>query len=92
MTDWMRARPKLTAAIAGAVGLAILALVFVLASSGNKPSSKEPSDFGAPLPTEPTRAPVKLPTTSASPTTAAQAQKAADFILNTAQAPEEAAA
>lgn len=78
MTDWMRARPKLTAALAGAVGLAVLALVFVLASSGSKPS-KEPADFGAPLPTVPTRDPVKLPTTSpsASPSTAAQVQAAA---------------
>ena len=81
MTDWMRARPKLTAAIAGVVGLAIVALVFVLANSGNKPSSKEPSDFGAPLPTVPTRAPVKLPTTSAGPTSAADAQKAAHDAL-----------
>jgi hypothetical protein len=77
MTDWMRARPKLTAALAGVVGLAVLMLVFVLASSGNKPSSKEPADFGAPLPTVPTRSPAKLPTTTPSPSTAAQVQAAA---------------
>jgi hypothetical protein len=78
MTDWMRARPKLTAALAGAAALAILLLVVVLSSSGNKPSS-DGTDFGAPLPTEPTRAPVTLPTTSpsASPSTAAQVQAAA---------------
>ena len=78
MTDWMRARPKLTAAIAGAAALAILALVFVLVSGGDKPSSKEPADFGAPLP-EVTSTPVQLPTTSPSstPTSAAEVQKAA---------------
>ena len=77
MTDWMRARPKLAAALAGVAALAVLMLVFVLASSGNKPSSKEPADFGAPLPTVPTRAPVKLPTTTPSPSTAAQLHAAA---------------
>ncbi|RNL81298.1 hypothetical protein [Nocardioides marmorisolisilvae] len=79
MTDWMRARPKLTAALGGVVALAVLMLVFVLAGHGDKPSSKEPADFGAPLPTLPTRSPVKLPTTSpsASPSTAAQVQAAA---------------
>lgn len=76
MTDWMRARPKLTAAIAGAAVLAVLMLVVVLSSNGGKPS-KEPADFGAPLPTQPTRSPVKLPTTTPSPTSAAQLQKAA---------------
>jgi hypothetical protein len=78
MTDWMRARPKLTAALAGLVGLAILTLVVVMVSSGNKPSSKEPADFGAPLPTAPSRSPVKLPTTTptTSPSTAAQVQAA----------------
>lgn len=73
----MRARPKLTAALAGAVALAVLALVVVLSSSGGTPSSKEP-DFGAPLPTVPTRSPVTLPTTTptGSPSTAAQVQEA----------------
>ena len=77
MTDWMRARPKLTAALAGVVALAVLVLVFVLANSGDKPSTKEPADFGAPLPTAPTRAPVKLPTTTPTPSTAAEVQAAA---------------
>jgi hypothetical protein len=81
MTDWMRARPKLTAALAGAAVLAVLTLVFVLASGGSKPSSKEPSDFGAPLPTAPTRSPVKLPTTTPTPSTAAEYQKAAQDAL-----------
>jgi len=79
MTDWMRARPKLTAALAGTAALAILVLVFVMVSGGNKPSSKEPTDFGAPLPTLPSRSPVTLPTTTptATPTTAAQVREAA---------------
>ena len=79
MTDWMRAHPKLTAALGGVAALAVLMLVFVLAGSGDKPSSKEPADFGAPLPTRPTDSPIKLPTTSpsASPSTAAQVQAAA---------------
>jgi len=83
MTDWMRARPKLTAALAGVAALAVLMLVFVLSSNGDKPSSKEPADFGAPLPTVPTRKPVKLPTTAASPSpsTAAQIQAAAHNAL-----------
>jgi len=78
MTDWMRARPKLTAALGGVVALAVLMLVFVLAGHGGDPSSKEPADFGTPLPTAPSRAPVKLPTTSpsANPSTAAQVHAA----------------
>lgn len=82
MTDWMRARPKITAALAGVAALAVLMLVFVLASGGKK-DTKEPSDFGAPLPTAPTRAPVTLPTTSptAKPSTAAQVAAASANIF-----------